>query len=1056
MAGIYSKYSDAPGQIKKEGQDITLKFVRVDDTTGIVSWNIPRPSVGCDANTQAYDGIVITVDNKAANYMSTSPSDGNYYDGDPTSDKDLHLGSKLDTALVVGAFYNDKKTTSLTITNLSPRTPYYVSGYAVDAQARYHREGVHAYSIPDNVGKKLSPDLSAYQDVAIVSSVPVKPSDLTGLESNREYSFAIQMCCKRYDYKIHGRDGLTYKNLVDALNRAFAESICAHTGPNPPNTGEYFLNLQEESLYLWDGWKYIPQELIWSITDPSIPEVGVYWYDTDDKKLYIYESHGWVEITRIITQETNPTNPMCGQVWFDGVDVWEWDGNHWCKLCVIISERNPLLPPILSCNSFWFDETREELFRWEAEYKKWTNADALYYHVDPNALPQGTFWYDETTEKMMVLESNGFHAQAGVSYVDNMRAVPPAGTYYYSTEEELILIANGRGGWEYITEDKHGIVLVYSSASSDGRYRGPPNASPGLLWFTPDTLQLRQRNEQNSGWITVQYEVDEQYKFDMSTGKFYTRDDIHDDWYEVLYISAPFDPRDRKSCDIWWNSETDVLQVWDAVNQEWVEAEEFHISSIDPKLPRELPECSVWYNPATGKIIKILSPLCEELDTIFSEHDPVNLPSGYIWHIPSTDEWKVWDGLEWNLIQPIYSANDPYLLEDGIFWYNPQDNELQHRVDGDWETTFFSGVSLVPSKGTLWMNTEEDMLMEWDGVTWIPSNPFVYVEFLNRTCREDREVLRFSVKKRGCTDCDTEFKIIVETDNLFTHLRPSVMYYDPVDGATGLVAGPTYAMLGIGDEGDPAERRELADTIRIALGAPNITVELTKEQLDFAIDNALLVLRKRSSYGYLRGFFFFDIQPNQQIYKMTNECVGFNKIVDINTIYRVRGAAFKSAYAWNDAFSFAALQQMYTLGTFDILTYHLTSSYMEELETLFAERIMFQWTERTRELKLHNYLRTRERVLIDCVLERSEQDLLTDRETRHFLQRWAIMEAKFMLSQVRGKYTTLPGPNGSTTLNSQELITQAETERTLLEEELADMVMQDAVNTGMRSHFLLG
>lgn len=979
MAGIYSKYSDAPGQIKKEGQDITLKFVRVDDTTGIVSWNIPRPSVGCDANSQAYDGIVITIDNKAANYITTSPSDGNYYDGDPTSDRDLHLGSKLDTALVVGAFYSDKKTTSLTITNLSPRTPYYVSGYAVDAQARYHREGVHAYSIPDNVGKKLSPDLSAYQDVAIVSSVPVKPTDLTGLASNREYSFAIQMCCKRYDYKIHGRDGLTYKSLVDALNRAFAESICAHTGPNPPNAGEYFLDLQEESLYLWDGWKYIPQELIWSITDPSIPEVGVYWYDTDDKKLYIYETHGWMQITHIITQETNPTNPMCGQVWFDGVDVWEWDGNHWCKLCVIISERNPLLPPILSCNSFWFDETREELFRWEADYKKWTNADALYYHIDPNALPQGTFWYNETTEKMMVLESNGFQDLEGI--------------------------------W-------------YKEPRKDGDFPRPPQPVDGMYWYV------------------------------RSSGRFSVR--LDDEWVDIKYISAPSDPRDRKSCDIWWNSDNDVLQVWDAVNQIWIEAEEFHISSIDPKLPKELPECSVWYNPATGKVIKILSPLCEELDTIFSEHDPVNLPIGYIWHIPSTDEWKVWDGVEWNAIQPIYSANDPYLLEDGIFWYNPQDNELQERADGDWETVFFSGVSLVPNKGTLWMNTEEDILMEWDGVTWIPSNPFVYVEFLNRTCREDREVLRFSVKKRGCTDCDTEFKIIVETDNLFTHLRPSVMYYDPVDGATGLVAGPTYAMLGIGDEGDPAERRELADTIRIALGAPNITVELTKEQLDFAIDNALLVLRKRSSYGYLRGFFFFDIQPNQQIYKMTNECVGFNKIVDINTIYRVRGAAFKSAYAWNDAFSFAALQQMYTLGTFDILTYHLTSSYMEELETLFAERIMFQWTERTRELKLHNYLRTRERVLIDCVLERSEQDLLTDRETKHFIQRWAIMEAKFMLSQVRGKYQTLPGPNGSTTLNSQELITQAETERTLLEEELADLNMQDVIGVGLRSHLLLG
>lgn len=981
MAGIYSKYSDSPGQIKKEGQDITLKFVRIDDTTGVISWNIPRPSAGCDANTQAYDGIVITLDNKAANYLSTSPSDGKYYNGDPTADRDLHVGDKLDTALVLGTFYNDKKTTSLTITGLSPRTPYYVSGYAVDAQARYHREGVHAYSIPNHVGEKLDDDQSAYQDVAIVSSTLVKPTDLTGLESGRDYKFAIQICCKRYDYTIHGRDGLTYNDLVDALNAAFAQSVCAHTGPNPPNAGEYYLDVPNEALYLWDGWKNIEQPLIWSTVDPSIPEMETYWYDTDDKILYQYQSIGWVAITNIIKQETDPTTPVCGQVWFDGVDAWEWDGNHWCKLCVIISERNPLLPPVLACNTFWYDEANEELFSWSPEHRMWEDSFAIYYHVDPNALPEGTFWYNEETQKVMVLEDDEFIEQAGVWYKEPTKA---------------------------------------------GNFPRPPIPSAGMYWFV------------------------------RSTGKFYQRNETNSEWDEIVYLSAPTDPRDRKSCDVWWNSETDALVVWDAVNSTWIAAEAFHISSIDPKLPVELPECSVWYNPATGKIIKILSPLCEELDVIFSSHDPTNLPIGYIWYIPSTGKWMEWDGGQWQDITPIYSDEDPYILANGIFWYNPEDKNLQQWMNDAWETVYYSTISLVPEKGTVWFNTEDDLFMEWDGVTWIPTNPFVYVSFRTRTCKEDREVLRFSMKKKGCTGCDTEFKIIIESENLFTFLRPSVMYYDPVGGASGLVAGPTYKQLGIGDDGDPAERRALADTIRIALGAPNVTVELTKEQIDYAINNALLVIRKRSSYGYLRGFFFFDILPNQQVYRMTNECVGFNKIVDINTIYRVRGAAFKSAYAWNDAFSFAALQQMYTLGTFDILTYHLTSAYMEELETLFAERIMFQWTERTRELKMHNYMRTRERVLIDCVIERTEQDLLTDRETAHFIQRWAIMEAKFMLSQIRGKYQTLPGPNGSTTLNSQELITQAETERTLLEDELADMVMQDAVGVGMRSHFLLG
>lgn len=102
MGTTYDKFADSPGQIRKEGQEITIKFTRTDDTTGVITWNIPRPSAGCNSETQAYDGIVVTVDNVPANYNSTSPKDGNYYDADPTADRDLHVGSKLDTALVVG------------------------------------------------------------------------------------------------------------------------------------------------------------------------------------------------------------------------------------------------------------------------------------------------------------------------------------------------------------------------------------------------------------------------------------------------------------------------------------------------------------------------------------------------------------------------------------------------------------------------------------------------------------------------------------------------------------------------------------------------------------------------------------------------------------------------------------------------------------------------------------------------------------------------------------------------------------------------------------------
>lgn len=978
--GIFDKYADTPGQIKKEGQEITIRFERTSETTGRISWNIPPPSAGCNSLTQAYDGIVVTLDNGPANYRSTSPVDAKYYDADNTGDRDLHLGSKLDTALVVGAFYNDKKTTSVLVTGLSSRTPYYISGYAVDAQARYHTEGVHAYSLPTGTGKKLEPDKSAYQDIAIVSSNPVKSSDGTGLLDNRDYSFAIKMCCTRYDFTIHGRDALSYADLVIAINKAFAESICPPRGPNPPNFGEYYLDLPNQNLYLFNGYTNIEQELIWSLEDPAVPQVGTYWYSPELDKLYIYATGGWVEVTNIIVSQLDPSNPYCGQIWFNGTDAWEWDGNHWCELCVYITERNPLLPPLMGCNSYWYDSVNAELYHWSTDFKKWEDSNAIYYPTDPNTIPDGTYWYDEIEKKMKVLNAGDFELLANTWYKEPTKA---------------------------------------------GNFPKPPEPTAYMYWYVP------------------------------SSGKFYQRNASNDTWNEAGYISFPTDPRDRASCDTWWNSTMDAVFVWDSVNDEWISAQQFFQTGTDPRIPPVLPDCAIWYNPVTKKMVKILSPTCDEVDYILSQFDPTNLPVGTIWRWKNN--WHVWDGAEWDIITPIISDDNPYIIPDGVFWYDPETKVLNRRIAGMWIPTQYSLFSLLPKVGDIWFNTVDDILMEWDGVTWNPTTPFAYVEFLPRTCKEEREVLRFYTKRKGCSECGTEFEIIVEAENLFTFLKPSVMYLDPVGGATGLVGGPTYNMLGVGTDGSPDERRALADVIRISLGYPSVSVELTKEQLDQCINNALMAIRKRSSYGYYRGLFFLNLLPNQQVYQMTNECVGFNKIVDINTIYRTRGASFKAAYAFNDAFSFAALQQLYSLGTFDILTYHLTSAYMEELETLFAERIMFQWRENTRELRLHNYVGTKERVLIDCVIERTEQDIMTDRELAHFIQRWAIMEAKKMLSAIRGKFQTLPGPNGSTTLNSQELITQAENEQLILEEELSDAgLMGSLIDVGMRAHLVLG
>jgi hypothetical protein len=304
--------------------------------------------------------------------------------------------------------------------------------------------------------------------------------------------------------------------------------------------------------------------------------------------------------------------------------------------------------------------------------------------------------------------------------------------------------------------------------------------------------------------------------------------------------------------------------------------------------------------------------------------------------------------------------------------------------------------------------------------------------------------------------CDHYIEIVPSADGLLSKLAQSVIYCDPMLGGNGPASGPMYKQLDVGTDGTPDERRTLQATIRTLLGNIGVQVELTKAQIDQAIDNALLQFRRYSSYAYTRNFFFLDAKPNQQTYVLSNKCVGFNKITSIKAIYRMQAGWIRTGFSGNELFGVAALQQLYTVGTFDMLSFGMLSMYMKELEQMFASRIMHQWVESSRELRLFQRIVLPERLLLDATMERTEQDLITNRASAMWIQSWALAEAKMMLSQVRGKYTTLPGPNGSTSLNASDLATQADSEKTALMEELFDPAMGNLEDVGLSAHLTIG
>lgn len=972
--GIFDSFADKPNQIREEGQEITLRFSRIDDNTGKLTWNIPPAYNGCKGQG-VYNGVVLTVSKKPANYIESSPKDGNYYVGDPSVDPDLHSGSVLhENVLVVGAFYDDRQTTELEIYDLKPRTAYYFSAYAVDNVARYHREGVHSYSLPTGPEESDSDEqLPARQNIIMEDFI--KLTQRTGLDPQKNYELKVDLNCKEPTVlTLRGRKSLTFRDMIDEINLQFIMSENPYQSPDMPFKNSIFSI--DGVFYLWDGQNRTTLDFITSADAPNISEFETYWYNPDTGVLAQYETGGWSD-RQIFSLDFDMTKPPTFTTWFDGVDAWSWKEDKWCKLNTIVTNRNPLLPPVLSTNSFWYNTDTLELTKWNKKKGRWEDVEAIYYPTDPNDISVGDFWFNETDEKVYVLRTGG----EGWGLLGPIR---------------------------YSERDENGELPI-------------PRPTGGSYWYIPSEQLLLRRNLLNTEWEP-----------------------------ETVAI-YPTDPTDRNSCDIWWNStlSVDDIFVWDKINDIWLGANSFFQQTDDPSKPSKLPEGSVWFNPETGKLLRILDDKCVEYPYIYSDFDPTNPPIGIVWK--DGDVFRVWNGNMWIGINVVVSSEDPFNLPPGTYWLDF--SGVLRIWDGtEWSVVFVLDTDPKPKEGFLWWNTLENKLFKWHIDSWVESKGIAFAEFIPAQCADEKDRIRIRTRKVGC---DAAIRI-EPRESIFAQLSTRVRYGMPVDGQDMMNSTPMWRTLGVGDDGSPDERRELHDVIRQLLGAPAVKVELTKAQLDTCIDNALKQLRKYSGQAYKRGFFFLDVWPNQQVYELKDKCTEFNKIQRVNAVYRLRSAFLRGAYSGYDIFGYAALKQLYTLGTFDILSFHMVSSFIEELEHLFATRITFQWVERTRELKLYNAVHASERVLVDANIERTEQDLLTDRETNLWLQRWALAEAKMALSQSRGKFQSLPGPNGSTVLNAQELITQSEAEKAVLMEELEDPAMSNAIEVGQKAFFILG
>lgn len=268
---------------------------------------------------------------------------------------------------------------------------------------------------------------------------------------------------------------------------------------------------------------------------------------------------------------------------------------------------------------------------------------------------------------------------------------------------------------------------------------------------------------------------------------------------------------------------------------------------------------------------------------------------------------------------------------------------------------------------------------------------------------------------------------------------------------------PTYDKTHVGTDGTNDSRLQLIREVKMRMGWPSVCVELQEDQFSQAINNALATFRQLSDSAYEHRHISFTVIRGQDQYYLNDPRDGTNRIVNIIKIHRVNQLGAAAQASSQGVYAQAFFNQLFGGAGVDVLSIHLMHQLSEVYEKIFAGNIVFTWDESYRKLTLlRNIHHPRERVVLEAVMERSEQDLIGDRWCRMWLQDWTYADVMEQLGMIRTKYGNLPAASGSMTLNGDTLLTKSAELKTELRRQINDFeVGNGGVQFGSTA-FLMG
>lgn len=231
-------------------------------------------------------------------------------------------------------------------------------------------------------------------------------------------------------------------------------------------------------------------------------------------------------------------------------------------------------------------------------------------------------------------------------------------------------------------------------------------------------------------------------------------------------------------------------------------------------------------------------------------------------------------------------------------------------------------------------------------------------------------------------------------------------------------------------------KTDFNEEIVVALGGNLMDVELTEKELDLSFKKAKRTFQQKGSNNMRREFFRLKVNTCQQEYMVPSRIDTIVKIIKPSNGFTAENPLAMATY--NELFYGMGDTGV---GGFDLLSYEFTLQKIETFHRYMAYDAQFSHDKHRNTVR---FLKNPERDNVFWLLECYTN--LEDDEYRDILwvQEWATAEAQEQLGKAYRKFSSIPGPDGSSvSLGGDQMVQEAQQRKQELIEDILNGVDGD-------------